>query len=65
LHVTTTPFCTLHDSIANPCPLSQVGLIDPGAFKQIDELIQKELKGKGGRIETLSFAAVEGEATIE
>lgn len=43
----------------------QVGLIDPGAFKQIDELIQKELKGKGGRVETLSFAAVEGEATIE
>lgn len=43
----------------------QVGLIDPGAFKQIDELITKELKGKGGRVETLSFAAVEGEATIE
>ena len=45
--------------------LVQVGLIDPGAFKQIDELIQRELKGKAGRIETLSFAAVEGEANIE
>jgi ribosome maturation protein SDO1 len=39
-------------------------LIDPGQFKVINELLQSELKGKG-RLETLSFAAVEGEERIE
>lgn len=43
-----------------------VALIDPGSFKLIDELLQRELKGKGGaRIETMSFAALEGEERIE
>lgn len=31
-------------------------LIEPGQFKVINELLQKECKGKG-RIETLLFAA--------
>lgn len=40
----------------------QIGLIDPGQFKVINELLQAELKGKDkGRLETLSFAAVEGQ----
>jgi len=41
-----------------------IALIDPGQFKVINELIQAELKGKG-RLETLSFAAVEGDERIE
>lgn len=41
-----------------------VALIDPGSFKLIDTLIQSELKGKG-KVETLSFAAVEGDERIE
>ncbi|PSR72437.1 hypothetical protein PHLCEN_2v11688 [Hermanssonia centrifuga] len=35
---------------------SQVMLIDPGQFRVMNELLQKECKGKG-RIETMSFAA--------
>jgi ribosome maturation protein SDO1 len=31
-------------------------LIDPGQFRVINELLQKECKGKG-RLETLTFAA--------
>jgi ribosome maturation protein SDO1 len=31
-------------------------LIDPGQFRVINEILQKEVKGKG-RIETLTFAA--------
>ncbi|KAM0790599.1 hypothetical protein ACM66B_004464 [Microbotryomycetes sp. NB124-2] len=46
-----------------------VGLIDPGSFKLIDELLQTEVKvGKGAapaRIETLSFSVVEGDEKIE
>lgn len=38
----------------NYCP--QVMLIDPGRFRVINELLQKECKGKG-RLETMSFAA--------
>lgn len=48
---------------------AQVGLIDPGSFKLIDELLQKEVKGgkggQGAKIETMSFAVVEGEERIE
>jgi ribosome maturation protein SDO1 len=38
----------------------QILLIDPGQFKVLNELLQKEVKGRG-RIETLTFAAVAGE----
>jgi ribosome maturation protein SDO1 len=34
----------------------QVLLIDPGQFRVINDLLQKECKGKG-RIETMTFAA--------
>lgn len=34
----------------------QVMLIDPGQFRVINEILQKECKGRG-RIETMSFAA--------
>lgn len=51
------------------CALVQVGLIDPGSFKLIDELLQKEVKvGKGSapaKVETMSFSVVEGESHIE
>lgn len=44
----------------------QVALIDPGSFRIINELLQKEVKGKDrARVETLSFAAMEGEERIE
>jgi ribosome maturation protein SDO1 len=36
--------------------ISQVMLIDPGQFRVINEILQKECKGRG-RIETMSFAA--------
>ncbi|KAK4057002.1 hypothetical protein OIO90_001902 [Microbotryomycetes sp. JL221] len=46
-----------------------IGLIDPGSFKLIDELLQTEVKpGKNtapARIETLSFSVVEGDEKIE
>jgi ribosome maturation protein SDO1 len=46
--------------------LLQVALIDPGSFRIINELLQKEVKGKDrARVETLSFAAVEGDERIE
>lgn len=35
-----------------------VALIDPGQFRVLNEIVSNELKGKG-RLETLSFAAVE------
>ncbi|BGP26541.1 hypothetical protein JCM10295v2_005494 [Rhodotorula toruloides] len=41
-----------------------VGLIDPGSFRLIDDLLQKEVKG-AKKIETMSFSAVEDEARIE
>lgn len=34
-------------------------LIDPGQFRLINELLQKECEGRG-RLETLSFAATVG-----
>lgn len=37
-------------------------LIDPGQFKVINELLQKECKGKG-KLETLTFAATSATAT--
>jgi len=37
-------------------------LIDPGQFRLINELLQKECKGRG-RLETLSFAATVGPST--
>ncbi|GEM10495.1 ribosome maturation protein SDO1 [Rhodotorula toruloides] len=42
----------------------KVGLIDPGSFRLIDDLLQKEVKG-AKKIETMSFSAVEDEARIE
>ncbi|GAA5863734.1 hypothetical protein JCM3774_001236 [Rhodotorula dairenensis] len=41
-----------------------VALIDPGSFRVIDELLQKEVKGPK-KIETMSFAAVEDDGRIE
>lgn len=35
---------------------SQTMLIDPGQFRVLNELLQKECKGRG-RIETMTFAA--------
>ena len=37
----------------------KVMLIDPGQFRIINELLQKECKGRG-RLETLTFAATAG-----
>lgn len=46
--------------------VSQVALIDPGSFKLIGELIESsEAKGNRGKVETLSFSAVEGDERIE
>lgn len=36
-----------------------VCLIDPGQFRVINELLNAEIKNSAGRIETLSFAAVQ------
>ena len=44
---------------ADGLPNSQVMLIDPGQFRSINELLQKECKGRG-RLETLTFAATAG-----
>ncbi|BGP57039.1 hypothetical protein JCM8202_004523 [Rhodotorula sphaerocarpa] len=41
-----------------------VALIDPGSFRVIDDLLQKEVKGPK-KIETMSFAAVEDDGRIE
>lgn len=43
---------------------TQVALIDPGSFRVIDDLLQKEVKGPK-KIETMSFAAVEDDGRIE
>jgi ribosome maturation protein SDO1 len=43
---------------------AQVALIDPGSFRVIDDLLQKEVKGPK-KIETMSFAAVEDDGRIE
>lgn len=44
---------------------AQVALIDPGSFRLIDELLQKEVKG-AKKIETMSFVAgVEDDGRIE
>lgn len=46
-----------------------IGLIDPGQFKVLNDLLSEESKnskGAGGRIETLSFAvAKQNEAVVE
>lgn len=42
----------------------QILLIDPGQFRVLTDLLQKETKGKG-RIETLNFAAVQGEGSLD
>jgi ribosome maturation protein SDO1 len=39
-------------------------LIDPGSFRVLTDLLQKETKGKG-RMETLNFAAVQGEGVLD
>ncbi|GAA5908521.1 hypothetical protein JCM6882_001289 [Rhodosporidiobolus microsporus] len=41
-----------------------VGLIDPGSFRLLDDLLQKEVKGQK-KIETMSFAALGDESRIE
>jgi ribosome maturation protein SDO1 len=41
---------------SNYSHIVQVMLIDPGQFKIINELLQKECKGKG-KLETLTFTA--------
>lgn len=51
------------DCTLNRVPL-QVALIDPGSFRVIDDLLQKEVKGPK-KIETMSFAAVEDDGRIE
>jgi ribosome maturation protein SDO1 len=38
------------------CTAPKMLLIDPGQFRVINDILQKECKGKG-RIETVSFAA--------
>lgn len=43
-------------SLLPPTHVRQVMLIDPGQFRVINELLQKECKGKG-KLETLTFAA--------
>lgn len=43
-------------SLFPPTHAQQVMLIDPGKFRVINELLQKECKGKG-KLETLTFAA--------
>ncbi|KIM47980.1 hypothetical protein M413DRAFT_16041 [Hebeloma cylindrosporum] len=47
-----------HDAIG-PIDWEITMLIDPGQFRLINELLQKECKGRG-RLETLSFAAAVG-----
>lgn len=42
----------------------QIMLIDPGQFRVLTDLLQKETKGKG-RMETLNFAAVTGEGNLD
>lgn len=42
-----------------------VALIDPGSFRVMNDIIAAESKGGAGRIETLSFAAVEGDQFID
>lgn len=46
-------------------PIAQVCLIDPGCFREIDELIRCETKGKGS-VEVLSLKDVEeGDEKLE
>jgi ribosome maturation protein SDO1 len=45
-----------HFSMTSFPIIPQVMLIDPGQFRIINEILQKECKGRG-RIETVSFAA--------
>lgn len=47
------------------CEIFQVCLIDPGCFREIDELIRSESKGKG-TLEVLSLKDVEeGDEKLE
>lgn len=39
---------------------SQVALIDPGSFRIIDEILQKEVKGPK-KMETMAYSAVVGD----
>ncbi|GAA6012287.1 hypothetical protein JCM10207_002788 [Rhodosporidiobolus poonsookiae] len=41
-----------------------VALIDPGSFRLLDDLLQKEVKG-AKKIETMAFSALEGDERIE
>lgn len=53
----------LKKHLLTPVHAAQVGLIDAGNFRVINTLLE-ELKGKG-KIETISFSAVEGDERIE
>jgi len=47
------------------CALFQVCLIDPGCFREMDELMRRETKGKG-TLEVLSLKDVEeGDEKLE
>lgn len=47
------------------CILSQIVLTDPGNFRVLDELINRETKGKG-QLEVISLKeVVEGDEVIE
>lgn len=49
----------LHVSLYSNKFIFKILLIDPGQFRIINEILQKEAKAKG-RIETLTFAATAG-----
>lgn len=55
--------------LTRSCRVAQVALIAPGSFKQIDDLLQREVRaGKGStpaKIEILSSTVVEGDERIE
>lgn len=42
----------------------KIGLIDPGQFRVLNDLLQTELKGRA-RLETLNLSASRGEERIE
>lgn len=61
IHLVSSPIRKLMPPSSPP---AQVALIDPGSFRVIDDLLQKEVKGPK-KIETMSFAAVEDDGRIE
>jgi len=52
-------------SLCNSSPPTQVCLVDPGCFREIDEMIRCETKGRGS-LEVLNLKDVEeGDETLE